>query len=122
MKKQLTVSPEKPTPGNILFLYVSKDYRRNGIGTGLLKQISTEKDTDYSIYMDQLGSKNLYGKSWFRKEKRGFPDAGAEQKTLPGKCSSLQKRTALRNTFINYAGDKWKMKKIGIMLTATVAF
>ena len=35
------------------------------------------------------GSKNLYGKSWFRKEKRGFPDAGAEQKTLPGKCSSL---------------------------------
>ena len=64
MKKQLTVSPEKPTPGNILFLYVSKDYRRNGIGTGLLKQISTEKDTDYSI---------------------------------------------------NYAGDKWKMKKIGIM-------
>ena len=44
MKKQLTVSPEKPTPGNILFLYVSKDYRRNGIGTGLLKQISTEKD------------------------------------------------------------------------------
>ena len=39
MKKQLTVSPEKPTPGNILFLYVSKDYRRNGIGTGLLKQI-----------------------------------------------------------------------------------
>ena len=59
MKKQLTVSPEKPTPGNILFLYVSKDYRRNGIGTGLLKQISTEKDTEYSIYMDQMDQKTL---------------------------------------------------------------
>ena len=54
MKKQLTVSQENPAHENILFLYVSKDYRRNGIGTGLLKQISTEKDSDCSIYMDQL--------------------------------------------------------------------
>ena len=61
MKKQLTVSPEKPTPGNILF--------REGYGL-------------FHIY-GPAGSKNLYGKSWFRKEKRGFPDAGAEQKTLP---------------------------------------
>ena len=53
MKKQLTVSQENPAHENILFLYVSKDYRRNGIGTGLLKQISTEKDSYHSIYMDQ---------------------------------------------------------------------
>ena len=67
-KKQLTVSPEKPTPGNILFLYVSKDYRRNGIGTGLLKQISTEKDTDYSIYMDQLDQRTFMESHGFVKK------------------------------------------------------
>ena len=54
MKKQLTISGENSASPNILFLYVSKDYRRNGIGTGLLKQISAEKNTDCSIYMDQL--------------------------------------------------------------------
>ena len=85
----MTVSPEKPTPGNILFLYVSKDYRRNGIGTGLLKQISIEKDTDYSIYMDQLDQRTFMESHGFVKKKRGFPDAGAEQKTFPRKCSSL---------------------------------
>ena len=68
MKKQLTVSPEKPTPGNILFLYVSKDYRRNGIGTGLLKQISTEKDTDYSVYMDQLDQRTFMESHGFVKK------------------------------------------------------
>lgn len=68
MKKQLTVSPEKPTPGNILFLYVSKDYRRNGIGTGLLKQISTEKDTDYSIYMDQMDQRTFMESHGFVKK------------------------------------------------------
>ena len=68
MKKQLTVSPEKPTPGNILFLYVSKDYRRNGIGTGLLKQISIEKDTDYSIYMDQLDQRTFMESHGFVKK------------------------------------------------------
>lgn len=79
MKKQLTVSPEKPTPGNILFLYVSKDYRRNGIGTGLLKQISIEKDTDYSIYMDQLDQRTFMESHGFVKKTR-FPRCGAEQK------------------------------------------
>lgn len=54
MKKQLSISAENAASENILFLYVSRDYRRNGIGTGLLKQISNEKGGNYSIYMDQM--------------------------------------------------------------------
>ena len=91
MKKQLTVSQENPAPENILFLYVSKDYRREGIGL-------------FHIY-GPAGSQSFYGKSWFRKEKRGFSDAGAEQKTLSGKRSSLSKGTTLRSTFMNYTGE-----------------
>ena len=68
MKKQLTISSENSASPNILFLYVSKDYRRNGIGTGLLKQISTEKDTDYSIYMDQLDQRTFMESHGFVKK------------------------------------------------------
>lgn len=66
MKKQLTVSD--PAQRNILFLYVSKDYRRNGIGTGLLKQISTEQDFDCSIYMDQLDNRTFIENHGFVKK------------------------------------------------------
>ena len=51
MKKQLTISSENSASPNILFLYVSKDYRRNGIGTGLLKQILAEKKIPIVLYI-----------------------------------------------------------------------
>ena len=105
MKKQLTISSENSASPNILFLYVSKDYRRNGIGTGLLKQISAEKKYRLFYIYGPAGSQSVYGKPWFHKEKRGFPDAGAEQKTLPGKRSSLSEENPLRNAFMNYTGE-----------------
>lgn len=50
MQQKLKSSLEK----RILFLYVSKDYRRNGIGTGLLKQLSDQEQNTCFLYMDQL--------------------------------------------------------------------
>lgn len=74
----------------------------NGISTGLLNRFPIEKDTDYSIY-ELAGSKNLYGKSWFRVEKRGFPD-GAEQKRFR-ESVALYKKNRVAKHIHKYAQE-----------------
>ncbi len=80
-------SPKKRNPGKYrLFLQQ------------LLKQISTEKDTELFHIYGPAGSKNLYGKSWFRKEKRGFPDAGAEQKRFRESVALYKKNRVAKHS------------------------
>ena len=55
MQQKLTADSEN----QILFLYVSKDYRRNGIGSGLLAQLSQNERNTYSIYMDQMDHRSF---------------------------------------------------------------
>lgn len=52
----------------ILFLYVSKDYRRNGIGSGLLEQLSVDESNTYSMYMDQLDHRSFMESHGFVKK------------------------------------------------------
>ena len=93
MKKQLTISSENSASPNILFLYVSKDYRRNGIGTGLLKQISIEKDTDYSIYMDQLDHRAFMESHGFIKKNEVSQMRELNKKRFRESVALYQKKT-----------------------------
>ena len=93
MKKQLTISSENSASPNILFLYVSKDYRRNGIGTGLLKQISAEKNTDCSIYMDQLDHRAFMESHGFIKKNEVSQMRELNKKRFRESVALYQKKT-----------------------------
>ena len=90
---------------------MSKDYRRNGIGTGLLKQISAEKDTDCSIYMDQLDHRAFMESHGFVKKNEVSQMRELNKKRFRESVALYQKKTALRNAFMNYTGDKCDNEK-----------
>ena len=86
-------SSENSASPNILFLYVSKDYRRNGIGTGLLKQILAEKNTDCSIYMDQLDHRAFMESHGFIKKNEVSQMRELNKKRFRESVALYQKKT-----------------------------